>query len=77
MKFKVSFKDPDTLHDAIDDAVRAEVAAMGLPEDEAEELIEIRREKVQAKVSKWFPYSEYVDLEVDTESDTVLVLKRP
>lgn len=76
MKFNVSFKDPDTLHDAIDEAVRAEVAVMGLPEDEAEELIEIRREKVAKAVGKWFAYSEYVDLEVDTDADAVTVLKR-
>lgn len=47
MKFKVTMKDPDTLHDAIREAVQREVAAMpDLDDDEREVLEEKRIEKV-------------------------------
>jgi hypothetical protein len=41
MKFKVTMKNPDTLHDAIRDAVEKEVKAMDcLDEDERKAVIE-------------------------------------
>ena len=76
MKIKVTMKDPDTMYDAVQDAVKAEVTAMGLPEDEAESLIELRTEKERAKMDKWFEYGEYLAVEFDTEGMTATVLER-
>lgn len=75
MKFRTSFKCPDALYESINEAVTREVAALGLPEDEAEQLVETRSEKVQSACGHWFKYGEYVDLEVDTDADTVTVLR--
>lgn len=74
MKFTVSMKDPDTLHDCIRDAVKAEVAKLGLSDDEAEALEEVRHEKVSDVCSRWFQYGEYLRVEIDTEAGTCTVL---
>lgn len=74
MKIKVTMKDPDTMHDAVQEAVAREVKAMGLPEDEEEQLIELRCEKVREKMYKWFEYGEYLTVEVDTDSMTATVI---
>ena len=74
MKFTVTIKDPDCLHDAIRDAVKAEVAKLELPEDEAEDIIETRIEKVSNKLAKWVEYGEYFKIEFDTDANTATVV---
>jgi len=74
MIVQVKMKDPDTMYEAVQDAVEKEVKAMGLPKDEADQLIEIRTEKVRGKMSKWFEYGEYLDVEFDTEAMTAKVM---
>lgn len=74
MKIKVTMKDPDTMFDAVQDAVKSEIATMNLPEDEQEALIELRTDKEREKLSKWFRYSEYLSVEFDTEKMTATVL---
>lgn len=74
MKIKVTMKDPDTMYDAVQDAVKREVQAMGLPDDEAESLIEMRAEKEREKLAKWFEYGEYLACEFDTDAMTAAVL---
>lgn len=77
MKFRVTMKDPDTLHDAINDAVRAEVAKLELTDaDEVEAVAENRREKVGKLCDKWFEYGEYLTVEVDTDAQTCVVVPR-
>ncbi len=76
MKIKVTMKDPDTMYGAVQKVVTAEVKAMGLPEDEAESLIELRTEKERSKMGKWFEYGEYLSVEFDTETMTATVLER-
>lgn len=76
MKIKVTMKDPDTMYDAVQDAVTAEVKAMGLSADEAESLIELRTTKERAKMDKWFEYGEYLAVEFDTEAMTATVIAR-
>ena len=76
MKFVVTMKDPDTLHDAIDEAVTEDVGKMeGLDEDERQAVIEARKEKVQELCSQWFEYGEYLRVEIDTEAKTCTVVK--
>lgn len=76
MKIPVTFKDPDALSDAIDDAVRKDVAQIfGLNEAEQEAVFRVRRERVQKQVGKWFRDGEYVELEVDTEAGIAVVVK--
>lgn len=77
MKITVTMKDPDTLHDAIRDAVKDEVEAMpGLDADEKEGVIETRVEKIHTLAGKWFEYGEYLSVEIDTDAETCTVKPR-
>lgn len=74
MKIKVTMKDPDTLHDAVADAVRDEVAGLaGLSEDEREAVAETRQTALMEAAGKWFRYSEYLTVEIDTDAGTATV----
>ena len=76
MKFRVTMKDPDTLHDAISEAVNLELVQMSpqIDEEEQELLAESRREKVGKICEKWFKWSEYITVEIDTEAKTCVVV---
>lgn len=75
MKFRVTMKDPDTLNDAIEEAVKAALAAIqGIDEDERETLLENRADAARSIASRWFKYSEYLTVEIDTEADTAVVV---
>lgn len=75
MKFIVQMKDPDTLHDAIADAVKAELDAAGIKDpEEIEALQELRQSKAALIASKWFKYSEYLAVEINTMDETITVL---
>lgn len=75
MKFQVQMKDPDTLHDAIQEAVEAQIKEIGITdEDEIEALSEKRREKVGEICDAWFRYGEYLTVEIDTDTKTCVVV---
>lgn len=75
MKFRVQFKDPDVVHDA---AVEAAEAGMpeGLSEEEKEQLLDARAEKLTDFASTWVKYGEYITVEFDTEAGTATVVKQ-
>lgn len=73
MKIKIRLKDPDTLHDAISDAVN-ESEILGLSEEEARAVKDARKEEYMEIAGEWFEYGEYVMLELDTEAKTMKVL---
>lgn len=76
MKLRVTFKDPDTLGDAIEEAVRREIVDMpNLDAAEREAVAELRREKVGEAVAKWFRWGEYVTVECDTDAGTATVIE--
>lgn len=75
MKFRVTMKDPDTLHDSVRDAVHDDVVKLGLPTEEADAIEEIRRAAISDLcATKWFRYGEYLTVEIDTESKTCVVV---
>ena len=74
MKFKVQMKDPDVLGDAIERAVREDVAKLGLDADERGVVEEKRREKVGAICDAWFAHGEYLTVEIDTVARTCVVV---
>jgi hypothetical protein len=77
MKIRVTMKNPDALHDAVEEAVKEELAnADNLSEEEKEEIMEIRRNENIEKARKWFEYGEYLTVEIDTEADTCVVVQR-
>lgn len=75
MKIKVTMKDPDTLGDALDDAVRGELEKVdGLTAEDRAELFDSRRATAGRSAAKWFRYGEYLSVEIDTEAGTATVL---
>lgn len=76
MKFTVSMKTPDTLTDAIRDAVEKEVEQIEVDEDEFESIVEDRCLKVRNICRKWFRYGEYLEVEIDTEAKTCVVVNQ-
>jgi len=76
MKFTVTMKDPDTLHDAIEDACNSSVGDMDIPDDEKKPIAELRIEKVSDLCGKWFEYGEYLTVEIDTEKQTCEVVEK-
>jgi len=76
MKFKVTMKDPDTLHDAIQEAAEKYAKALGLDADETEAIVEMRREKFSEACGHWFEYGEYLTVEIDTEQMTCEVVPK-
>ena len=76
MKFTVTMKDPDTLHDAIKDAVKEDLAKIeGIDDDDREALAERREAAVREIASTWFSYGEYLSVEIDTDAKTCTVLQ--
>lgn len=73
MKFRVTMKDPDTLHDAITEAVEISLAVEIDDQEERDALAAIRVEKIQKLAGKWFEYDEYLTVEIDTEAGTCTV----
>jgi len=75
MKFRVTMKDPDVLHDAIQEAVAECAAALtGIDEDERPAVAEKRCEKVAELCGTWFGYDEYLTVEIDTDAKTCVVI---
>lgn len=75
MKIKITIKDPDGIYGAIHDAVRDEVQAIGgLDATERLDLIDSRQEQVKESLKHWIAYSQYIELEFDTEAKTATVL---
>ena len=74
MKFHVQMKDPDTLQDAIADAVAEDVDRLPLDAVEKALVAEGRREKVADVCRRWFKHGEYLKVEVDTEAGTCTVI---
>lgn len=76
MKFQITMKDPDTLHDACDRAAKDDVAKLGLAADEAEMLVKKRAEKLRDFAGRWMEFGEYITVEFDTEAGTAVVVPR-
>ena len=75
MKFKITLKDPDGYYDGLQDAVKQSLAETNLPEDEQDMLRDSRMEKLGELLDKWFEYGEYLTVEVDTEEESIKIVK--
>ena len=73
MKIIVSMKDPDTLNDAIEDAVK-NIKIEGVSEEEMDFIRENRIKETQSLCSEWFEWGEYLRVEIDTEAKTCVVI---
>ena len=75
MKFKVQMKDPDTLEDAIDEAVK-KIVIEGVDKEEIEMIREHRKDSIRGLCNKWFEYGEYLTVEIDTDANTCTVIEK-
>jgi hypothetical protein len=74
-KIKVTFKDPDALHNCVMEHVEQQlVKNTDFTESEREVLQEARTETIMKRLSKWFTWSEYLTVEIDLDADTATVL---
>jgi len=76
MKFKIQFKDPDGVYEGTKDAANDSLEGVGhdLNEEELDELVLMRREKLVTALSKWVEHGEYITVEFDTEAGTATVV---
>lgn len=75
MKIQITMKDPDTLHDAIREAVEEELSLIpSITDVERDELLEGRCERLNEIASKWFKYGEYLTVELDSDANTCAVI---
>lgn len=82
MKFVVNMKTPDVVNYAVENVMDNEYvdgALEGASDNEIEEAgwaSDDRREELKNLLSKWFRCGESVDIEIDTEAKTAIVLER-
>jgi hypothetical protein len=76
MIFRITMKDPDGVSDCIQDAATEAVRSIdSLDDDERDDMIEVRKDKLGKVCGKWFEYGEYLTVEVDTEKGTCTVVE--
>lgn len=75
----VTMKDPDVLEDGLHDAYTSEVqglmADLQLTKEEAEVVADHRLAKARKACAKWFEWGEYLTVRIDTDLDTITVVK--
>lgn len=77
MKIRVTLKSPDTMADAVTDAVHTDVQASisGLSEQELRALANERQCEIQGELSsRWMRYGEYLTVEFDTDDWSATVI---
>lgn len=75
VKIQVLLKDPDTMHDAVDDAVKKLERPAELHSDEWADVCEGRAQDIKSQISsRWMEYGEYLCVEFDTDANTATVI---
>ena len=77
MKIRVTLKDPDTMHDAVVDAVlkHTKDTVSGVSAQEIRAIATERHCEVRSDITdKWMPDGEYLTVEFDTEAGTATVI---
>lgn len=74
MKIRITFKDPDAVYEAIDDAFEDMKQPIGVSQAEWEVIISNRKRDVL--LSPWIECMEYCTVEIDTEDKTATVIPK-
>lgn len=74
MKITITFKDPDAVYDAVQQAVHATMPE-GIKAHETEMLAEFRHKDISDELKHWIRYGEYLTVEFDLETKTAKVLE--
>jgi hypothetical protein len=70
VKIRVTLKDPDTMQDAVDDAVSREKKPDGISKQEWLDIREARADRIKGAISdKWMDYGEYLVVEFTIDED--------
>ncbi len=75
MKFRITLKDPDGFSDAIHYAAKTSTESIEGTEERSA-CCEIRQEMLWDFLENFVECQEYITLEVDTDKETVAVLKK-
>lgn len=75
MRIRVVLKDPDSMPDAVADAVKADLRDTdGISDRERELLADERGEEISGEIAaRWMKWGEYLIVEFDTETWTATV----
>lgn len=74
MKISVTFKTPEAVERAIEEAVSCELAFSKLDADDREEVEFQMSNKAETAIKKWVRYSELVTVEFDADAGTATVM---
>lgn len=76
MKIRIFLKDPDGVYESLRDAFAEAVADENpnLSSDERQTIAEQRKEDADGVIRKWIEFEENVTIEIDTETNTAIVL---
>lgn len=75
MKIRVTLKDPDTMHDAVDEAAKRLPKPEGVSPKEWKSLCEERAGEAKDIISqRWMEYGEYLEVDFDTDALTATVV---
>lgn len=74
MKIQITFKDPDSLYEAITGSLE-DLKIDGVSEDEMRAIRQSRAEEYQSIAHNWFKYGEYLTVEMDTDLKTCVVVE--
>ena len=76
MKFKVEPQGRNSIYDAVFNAIKLQVDAMDLSQDEKTTITESRTFNEQIKMCRWVEYGYGITVEFDTEAMTATVVDR-
>lgn len=77
MKIAITFKTPDAVDHAIENAdVPRTVYEDGVPDDERHLVVRERTEAIREQLARWVKYGELVTIEFDLDAMTARVLER-
>jgi len=75
MKIRVTLKDPDTMQDSVDEAVKRLPKPAEVDKEEWADIRDARADKIKSAITnRWMRYGEYLDVEFDTDAGTATVL---
>ncbi len=75
MKIAITLKDPDGVHECINDmAVNMAKGVTFCDTAEAELFVTNRRDRLAEKCRPFVEYGEYVTIEIDTDTNTAIVV---
>jgi hypothetical protein len=76
MKFRVTFKSPDAVYDAIHEAVQSTIPeGVKFIESDLNDELDDKRQELKDFAKKWVRYDEYVTVEFDTDAKTCTVME--